>query len=93
MGARGANSDVPTAAGWAGNTQLRTMTSRLFDKNSYTFIMYPHVEVFRNDMCLVPGVQLNMELRLNPNTVYLMGTPNKGTLNSKVFPSIKSADI
>lgn len=93
MGVTGANSDVPIAAGWAGNTQLIALTSRLLNKNWHTFIMYPHMEVFRSGKCFAPGVQLDMELRLNPNTVYLMGTPNKGTLNSKVFPSIKSGDI
>ena len=33
------------------------------------------------------------ELFLNPNTVYLMGTPNKGTLNDKKFPAIHNEDI
>ena len=37
----------------------------------------------------MPGVQLDFELFLNPNTVYLIGTPNKGTLNTKKFPAIQ----
>ena len=41
----------------------------------------------------MPGVQLDFELFLNPNTVYLMGTPNKGTLNTKKFPAIHNEDI
>jgi len=93
MGVTGANIDVPMAAGWVGNMQLRALASRLLDKNWHTSIMYLHVEEFHTGKCLVPGVQLNMELRLNPNTVYLIGTSNKGTLNSKVFRSIKSGDI
>ena len=32
-------------------------------------------------------------LFLNPNSVYLMGTPNKGTLNTKKFPAIHNEDI
>ena len=43
--------------------------------------------------CLVPGVQLDFELFLNPNSVYLMGTPNKGTLNAKKFPTLHNEDI
>ena len=41
----------------------------------------------------MPGVQLDFELFLNPNSVYLMGTPNKGTLNTKKFPAIHNEDI
>ena len=43
--------------------------------------------------CLVPGVQLDFELFLNPNSIYLMGTPNKGTLVAKKFPAIHNEDI
>ena len=39
------------------------------------------------------GVQLDFELFLNPNTVYLMGTPNKGTWTDKKFPAIHNEDI
>ena len=41
----------------------------------------------------MPGVQLDFELFLNPNTVYLMGTPNKGTLVDKKSPAIHNEDI
>ena len=41
--------------------------------------------------CLVPGVQLDFELFLNPNYVYWMG--NKGTLVAKKFPAIHNEDI
>ena len=41
----------------------------------------------------MPGVQLDFELFLNPNTVYLMGTPNKETLTDKKFPAIHKEDI
>ena len=36
----------------------------------------------------MPGVQF-----LNPNSIYLMGTPNKGTLNAKKFLAIHNDDI
>ena len=41
----------------------------------------------------MPGVQLDFELFLNPNSIYLMGTPNKGTLNAKKFLAIHNDDI
>ncbi|CAH3151162.1 unnamed protein product, partial [Porites evermanni] len=36
---------------------------------------------------------MDFELFLNPNTVYLLGTPNKGTLVAKKFPAIHPEDI
>ena len=93
MGATGANSDTPTGADWSGNAELRALTSRLLDQNWHTFIIRSHLPPLKTDKCLVPGVQLDFELFLNPNSVYLMGTPNKGTLNAKKFPAIHQEDI
>ena len=93
MGATGANSDVPTNANWGGNTELRKLTSRLLDENSHTFIIRPHLPSLKTGKCLVSGVQLDFELFLNPNTIYLMGTPIKGTLNAKKCPAIHNKDI
>ena len=42
MGATGVNDDIPAAAGWKGNTDLRALTSRLLSKNWHTFIIRPH---------------------------------------------------
>ena len=93
MGATGANSDTPTTANWSGNAELRALTSRLLGQNWHTFIIRPHFPPLKTGKCLVPGVQLDFELFLNPNTVYLMGTPNKGTLTAKKFPAIHIEDI
>ena len=93
MGATGANSDTHTAADWSGNTELRALTSRLLSENWPTFIIRPHLPPLKTGKCLVPGVQLDFELLLNPNTFYLMDTPNKGTLNDKKFPAIHNEDI
>ena len=70
MGATGANSDTPTNANWSGNAELRALTT-------------PHLPPLKTGKYLVPGVQSDFELFLNPNSIYLMGTPNKGTLNDK----------
>ena len=88
-----ANTDVPNNANWSGNTELRALTSRLLDQNWHTFIIRPHLPPLKTGKCLVPGVQLDFELFLNPNIVYLMGTPNKGTLTDKKFPAIHNEDI
>ena len=88
-----ANTDVPNNVNWSGNTELRALTSRLLDQNWHTFIIRPHLPPLKTGKCLVPGVQLDFELFLNPNIVYLMGTPNKGTLTDKKFPTIHNEDI
>ncbi|CAH3046211.1 unnamed protein product, partial [Porites evermanni] len=93
MGATGANSDIPTNAGWSGNTELRALTSRLLSENWHTFLIRPHLPPLRTGKLLVPNIQMDFELFLNPNTVYMMGTPNKGTLVAKKFPAIHPEDI
>ena len=93
MSATGADSDVPDDADWSGNTELRALTSRLMSENWHTFIIRPHLPPLKTGKCLVASVQLDFELFLNPNSVYLMGTPNKGTLNTKKFPAIRNEDI
>ena len=82
-GATGANFDTLTNANWSGNTELRALTSRLLIDNWHTFITRPYLPPLRTGKCLAPGVQLDFEMFLNPNSVYLMGTPNKGTLVAK----------
>ena len=53
----------------------------------------PHLPPLKTGKCLVLGFQLDFELFLNPNNIYLMGTPNKGTLNTQKFPAIHKEDI
>ena len=87
MGATGTNSDTPTNANWSGNTEFHALTSRLLSENWHTFIIRPYLPPIKMGKCLVPGVQLYFELFLNPNSVYLMGTPNKGSPRN-FLPSI-----
>ena len=93
IGATGANSDIPTNANWSGNAELRALISRLLSENWHTFIIRRHLPPLKTGKCLVPGVQLDFELFLNPSSVYLMGTPNKATLNAKKSPAIHNDDI
>ncbi|CAH3150031.1 unnamed protein product [Porites evermanni] len=93
MGATAANSDVLTDANWSGNTELRALTSRLLEEHWHTFLIRPHLPPLKTGKLLVPNVQMDFELFLNPNTIYLLGTPNKGTLTAKKFPAIHPEDI
>ena len=88
-----ANADVPNNANWSRNEELRALISRLLSENWHTFIIRPNLPPLKTGKCLVPGFQLDFELSLNPNTIYLMGAPNKGTLNTKKFPAIHNEDI
>ena len=80
MGATCANSDVSNDADWKGNEELRELTSRLLSENWHTFIIRPHLPPLKTGKCLVPVVQLDFELFLNPNTICLMGTPKQRDL-------------
>ena len=84
-----ANTDVPNNANWSGNAEFGALTSRLLDRKWHTLIIRSHLPPLKTGKCLVPGVQLDFELFLNPNTVYLMGTP----LTDKKFPAIHNEDI
>ena len=93
IGATAANSDVPAAADWSGNADLRALTSKLLSENWHTFIVRPHLPTLHTGKLLVPNIQMDFELFLNPKTIYLMGSPNKGTLNTKKIPAIHNDDI
>ena len=74
--------------------KLEELTKRTVVENHlFTFVMKPYVPVMQVGGYLIPGTSIEMELYLNPNTVYLYGTPNKGTLTAKVFPTITQEDI
>ena len=74
--------------------QLEALTKRTVTENHwFTFVMKPYVPVMQVGGYLIPGTSIEMELYLNPNTIYLYGTPNKGSLSTKVFPTITQDDI
>ena len=87
MGATGANSDMPTTAAWAGNEDLRKLTSRLLSQHWHTFLIRLHLPPLKTGKLLVPNVQLDFELHLNPNTVYLMGPPQQRHLGRQEISS------
>ena len=65
------NNDKP------GKIGLKALTSRLLGKVYHTFMIKPHVSVFRTGKCPVPGVQIDLELFLNDSNMFLFGTPDE----------------
>ena len=90
-----ANQDHPTAEEQTeatGFTVLKTLTERVAGTHWCTFIIKPHLAPFHSENCLVPGLQLELELYLNLNTIYLFGYPQKGNMAAglKEYPQITS---
>ena len=75
-------------------SKLEALTRKtVADNHWFTFVIKPYVPVMQVGGFLIPATSIEMELLMNPNTVYLYGTPNKGTLTTKVFPTITQEDI
>ena len=88
-----ANDYQPDDANWSGKTGLKALTSRLLGKVYHTFMVKPHVSVFRTGKCLVPGVQIDLELYLNDSDLFLFGTPDTTTSIQKKIPKLGDDDI
>ena len=71
--------DEPNPNNWAGKTGLKVLTSRLLGKVYHTFMVKLHLEVFKTRKCLVPGVQIDLELFLNDSNMFLFETPDTTT--------------
>ena len=88
-----ATNDKPNPNNWSGKTGLKALTSRLYGKVYHTFMVKPHVSVFRTGKCLVPGVQIDLELYLNDNNMFLFGTPDTTTTVGKKIPTLGYDDL
>ena len=88
-----ANSDTPNPNNWSGKTGHKALTSRLLGKGYHTFMIEPHIAVFRRGKCLVSGVQIDLELYLNDNTMFLFGTPDTTTSVNKKIPTLGDNDL
>ena len=74
--------------------KLEEMTKKtVIEKKWFTFVMKPYIPVMQVGGFLIPGTSVEMELYLNPNTIYLYGSANKGSLSAKKFPTISQEDI
>ena len=88
-----ANDDEPNPNGWSGKTGLKVLTSRLLGKAYHTFMIKPHIAVFRTGKCLVPGVQIDLELYLNDSNMFLFGTADTTTSVNKKIPTLADDDL
>ena len=68
------------------------LTAKLQQKRWSTFVIRPHLPVFSSGRLLVPGVELKLDLHLNPMSQLLFQTPNLGT-NARKNPIITANDI
>ena len=88
-----ANDDEPNPTAWNGKTGLKALTSRLLGKAYHTFIIKPHIAVFRTGKCLVPNMQIDLELYLNDSNMFLFGTPDTTTSVNKKIPTLGDNDL
>ena len=87
------NNDKPNPNNWSGKTGLKALTSRLLGKAYHTFMIKPHIAVFRTGKCLVPGVQIDLELYLNDSNLFLFGTLDTTTSVGKKIPTLGDNDL
>ena len=85
--------DKPNPNNWSGKTGLKALTSRLLGKAYHTFIIKPHIAVFKTGKCLVPNVQIDLELYLNDSNMFLFGTPDTTTTVNKKIPTLGDNDL
>ena len=91
--ANAATNDAPDPAAWSGKTGIKALTSRLYGKAYHTFMIKPHIAVFKTGKCLVPNVQIDLELYLNDSNMFLFGTPDTTQTVQKKIPKIGDDDL
>ena len=87
------NDDEPNPSAWTGKTGLKALTSRLLGKVYHTFMIKPHIAVFKTGKCLVPNVQIDLELYLNDRDLFLFGTPDTTQTVGKKIPKLGDDDL
>ena len=87
------NNDKPNPNNWSGKTGLKALTSRLLGKAYHTFMIKPYIAVLKTGKCLVPGVQIDLELYLNDSNLFLFGTPDTTTSVGKNIPTLGDNDL
>ena len=87
------NDDEPNPNAWNGKTGLKALTSRVLGNAFHTFLIKPHIAVLKTGKCLVPNVQIDLELYLNDHNMYLFGTPDTTTTVNKKIPTLGDSDL
>ena len=69
------------------------LTSLLQQKRWFTFVIRPHLPVFSSGRLLVPGVELKLDLHLNPSSQLFFQTANLQAAGTRKLPIITADDI
>ena len=72
---------------------MYALTGKLQQKRWYTFTIRPHLPVFTSGRLLVPGVELKLDLHLNPMSQLLFQTANLNNAATRKVPVITADDI
>ena len=72
---------------------MYALTGLLQQKRWMTFVIRPHLPVFTSGRLLVPGVELKLDLHLNPMSQLLFQTGNLGNAATRKVPILSPADI
>ena len=86
--------DTPNAGAMATIAPgMYALTGKLQQKRWFTFVIRPHLPVFSSGRLLVPGVELKLDLHLNPMSQLLFQTGNLTNAATRKVPIITPADI
>ena len=89
----GAN-DTPNAGAMATIAPgMYALTEKLQQKRWFTFVIRPHLPVFSSGRLLVPGVELKLDLHLNPMSQLLFQTANLDNAATRKVPILTADDI
>ena len=88
-----ANDDEPDPTACDGKNGLKALTNRLLGKAYHTFFIKPHIVVLKTGKCLVPNVQIDLELYFNDSSLFLFGTPDTTTSVNKKIPKLGTDDL
>ena len=69
------------------------LTGLLQQKRWFTFVIRPHLPVFSSGRLLVPGVELKLDLHLNPSSQLFFQTANLDAAATRKLPIIRADDI
>ena len=72
---------------------LYALTSKLQQKRWMTFVIRPHLPAFTSGRLLVPGVELKLELHLNPMSQILFQSANLTNTSTRKVPILSPDDI
>ena len=93
----GAADDHPTDAAGANMSKIAPKTYALTGKLQlnrwFTFVIRPHLPVFSSGRLLVPGVELKLDLHLNPSSQLMFQTANLNDTTVRKIPIITANDI